>query len=90
MFRRKGLSWVQQPVGELEARNDKYRFVIWNYGEKEGTELRFYRYDTIGFGVGVPFYDFSIRVRDERAAKVLADKLNREFVKARRYNNFSL
>ena len=77
-------------MGEWEARNDKYRFVIWNYGKKEGTELRFYRYDNAGIGVGVPFYDFSIRVRDESAARKLANRLNREFIKARRYNNYSL
>jgi len=67
-------------MGELEARSGNYKFVIWNYADH--TELRFYRYDSVGVGIGVPFYDFSVQVRSERRAKRLANLLNRQFAKA--------
>lgn len=83
---RNRLEWTVLPMGEIEARDGDYRFLIWNYGKKEGSELRFYRYDRIANGIGVPFFDFSIRVAGESEAKRLAGVLNREFRKARRYN----
>lgn len=76
-------------MGELEARDGNYRFVVFHDGKHKTTELRFLRYESPTPGLGVPFYDFSIYCRDIHAALRLAERLNKEFRKARRYNGFT-
>lgn len=86
---RKRLTWLPSTMGELEARDGNYRFVVFNDPKRKTTELRFIRYETTPEGMGIPFYDFSIYCRDITSAKRLSEKLNKEFRKARRYNGFS-
>lgn len=89
MLGRKRLNWVASSMGELEAREGNYRFVVFHDPKRKTTELRFIRYDSPAQGLGIPFYDFSIFTRDVASAKRLSERLNREFRRARRYNGFT-
>lgn len=85
---RRVLKWEATDFSVLEARDGQYRYVIWTDKKSGEAELRFIRYDQIGEGTfgGIPFYDFSVNASSTERAMKLAEKLNRLFRKARRYN----
>jgi hypothetical protein len=84
MFRRPTLEWKATDPSVLEARDGQYKYVV--YSDANHAQLRLIRYDFIEGGLGVPFYDFSLTVRDLPMAMKTAEKINRIFRKARRYN----
>ena len=86
---RKKLEWSTSEMGELEARDGQFRYVIWHNRQDHTTELRLIRYDNVGPGFIVPFYDYSLYVADIHAGMKFANKFHRMLHRARRYNGFS-
>ena len=83
MLGRNRLVWSVDPFNQHEAKDGPYTFAAW--ANNKGGELRIVRRDNVG-GIIVPMQDFSIYTRDLKAAKALAEKLNRLLRKSRRYN----
>jgi len=81
------LRWEGQDFGQIRAKDGPYEFVVWSNesDRKRPAELRLIRKDNAG-GVIVPLQDLTVYARDVRAAKRLAESLNRALRKAREYN----
>ena len=71
--------------GQTEAKDGPFTFVAWE--NSHNGELRLIRRDNVG-GIIVPLSDFSIYCRDRRSAQRIAERINKELRKARRYNGF--
>jgi hypothetical protein len=82
------LNWEDQDFGQVRAKDNPYEFVIWSdSSRKNPAELRIIRKENAG-GIIVPLQDFSVCARDVRAAKKLAESLNKVLRKAREYNGY--
>ena len=86
---RKRLQWERSAMGELEARDGQFRYVVWHNPKANTTEVRLIRYDQVAEGMMVPFYDYSVYVKDIDSALRFAEKFNRMLYKVRKYNGFS-